>query len=102
MRVVIGSLLAAWSLWLMADQQIIAQAVDDEVPDVNLQLPEEEERPLIETYHTEFGQLAAVVTPEQGDSYTVIPADRAYQTQFPQGREADVPVNNSNWTLISW
>lgn len=101
MRAVISIVLICCGLVAMANEEVIATGTD-KGPKVEMKLPAKSKTPLIQTYHTDKGDLAAVVTPEEGDQYFVVPPQQAYQTQYPQDREADVPVNDSNWVLIGW
>lgn len=101
MKAVLGIMMMCVGLVAMAQEEVIAKGVDNG-PEVELKLPEKVPSPLIQTYRTENGDLAAVVTPEEGDEYYVVPPQQAYQTQYPQDRESDVPVNDANWVLISW
>lgn len=101
MRALIGIVFLCWGLVAFAQEQIIAEGTD-QGPKVELKVPEQPKTPLIQTYYTDKGDLAAVVTPEEGDSYFYVPVQEAYQTQYPQYREADVPNNRSNWILLDW
>jgi hypothetical protein len=102
MRAVIGILLMCIGLGAMAQEQVIAQGSDESVPKVELNLPEKPDTPFIQTYHTDKGELASLVTPEEGNQYSVVHVEQAYQTQYPQYREADVPNNRSTWVFFGW
>jgi hypothetical protein len=91
-----------FGLMAVAQEQVIAEGTDNSVPKVELNLPEKPNTPLIQTFHTEKGELASLVTPEEGNQYFVVHVEQAYQTQYPQDREADVPNNRSNWVFFSW
>lgn len=103
MRVLISIIVMFWGLTALAQEQILAEGTDNEGPKVELKLPEPTSKaPLIQNFKTEKGELAAVVTPEDGDEYFMLPPQEAYQTQYPQDREADVPINDANWVFIGW
>jgi hypothetical protein len=102
MRAVIGIALISFGLVAGAQETIIAQGADKTVPEVDLQLPQPVQTPLIQTFHTEKGELASLVTPDEGNQYFVVHVEQAYETQYPQYREADVPNNRSNWVFLSW
>lgn len=101
MRAVIGIILVLFGLTAMAQEEIIAQGTD-KGPKVEMKLPEKPQTPLIQNYRTDEGKIAAVITPEEGNQYFFVQVQDAYQTQYPQDREADVPINESGWTLFGW
>jgi hypothetical protein len=99
MRVVLASLLLIWGSLAVADEpEILAEGVDEEVPDVELHIPEAQKAPLMQSYHTELGQQAVVVTPRAGEPYAIIPEDK--QNDFVQ--QENQPTTESQWRLLSW
>jgi hypothetical protein len=101
MRSVLGIVLIVFGLMAMAQEQILAEGTD-KGPKVEVKIPEKDNPPLIQTYRTVNGDLAAVVSPEPDNQYVFIQTQEAYQTQYPQDREADVPINESNWIFLGW
>lgn len=99
MRVVYASLLLVFAGLAFADEpEIIAEGVDDEVPEVELHIPEEQKPPLLQSYHTETGQQAVVVTPNAGEPYAVIPEQK--ESELVQ--QENQPTTESQWRLITW
>jgi hypothetical protein len=88
-------------LTAMAQEEIIATGTD-KGPKVEVKIPEKQNPPLIQTFRTKNGDLAAVVSPESDNQYVFIQTQEAYQTQYPQDREADVPINESTWRFLGW
>lgn len=99
MRAVLAALLLVWGGFALADEpQIIAEGVDDEVPEVELDIPEHEREPLMQSYHTDTGQQAVVVTPRAGEPYAIIPEQK--ESELVQ--QEDQPTTESQWRLLSW
>lgn len=102
MRAVLTIALLAFSIAAMAEEQVIAEGTDNG-PKVEVKIPQKDQQPpLIETYRTKNGDLAAVVRPQPDNKYIYVQTQDAYKTQYPQDREADQPVNESSWIFLSW
>ncbi len=99
MRAVFASmLLILGSLAMAGEPEIIAEGVDDEVPDVELHIPEEQRPSLLQSYHTETGQQAVVVTPRAGEPYAIIPENK--ESELVQ--QENQPTTESQWRLLTW
>ncbi len=99
MRAILAVLLLLLGQVALADEpEIIAEGVDEEVPDVQLDIPEEKHEPLLQSYHTETGKQAVVVTPDAGEPYAIIPEQK--ESELVQ--QENQPTTESQWFLISW
>lgn len=96
MRVVMASVFMLWSLALCAAPEVIANEKDNEAPSVDLVLPPEP--PLMQSYYTEFGQQATLVTPPVGEPYSVVP------DEYSPIIDKDNSQSNTDtqWQLLQW
>lgn len=96
MRSIFACTLALWSCFLYAAPEVIANETDDEAPKVDLVL--KPEPPLMQSYYTEQGQQATLVTPSVGEPYSVVP--NQYSPIIDKDNsEANV---DTQWQLLQW
>jgi hypothetical protein len=98
MRVVLALMLVAIAGLVYAESELLAEGVDDEVPEVELHIPEGQKEPLMQSYHTETGKQAVVVTPRAGEPYAIIPEQK--ESELVQ--QENQPTTESQWQLITW
>lgn len=96
MRSLIACTLALWASFLYAAPEVIANETDTEAPKVDLVL--KPEPPLMQSYYTELGQQATLVTPNVGEPYSVVPYD--YSPIIDKDNsESNV---DTQWQLLQW
>lgn len=96
MRGIIACMIALWGCLLYAAPEVIAKEMDNEAPKVDLVL--KPKPPLMQSYYTELGQQATLVTPAVGEPYSVVPYD--YSPIIDKdNRESNV---DTQWQLLQW
>lgn len=96
MRSIVLVSLAFWSCCVYAAPEVIANETDDEAPKVDLVL--KPEPPLMQSYYTEQGQPATLVTPSVGEPYSVVP----YEYSPIIDKDNSESNVDTQWQLLQW